>query len=177
MPKKFVFLPPPFPAVNDWKAALEEAVDGIDVAVCESREQALTVLPEVDAAFGALDPELLGCAANLQWLACPFAGPQPSFYFPELVASDVTVTNARGVYEDHISAHIMAFILAFARNLHVYLPTSCAANGTASGNKVRPSTCHRRQLSSSASAASARKRRDIAPSTGCTSSASTLVSL
>ena len=122
MPKKFVFLPPPFPAVNEWKAMLEEAVDGIDVTVCESREQALTVLPDAHAAFGALDPELLGCAANLQWLACPFAGPKPSFYFPELVASDVTVTNARGVYEDHIAVHIMAFILAFARNLHVYLP-------------------------------------------------------
>ena len=49
------------------------------------------------------------------------AGPPPSFYFPELIASDVTVTNVRGVYNDHIAIHIMAFVLAFARNMQIYL--------------------------------------------------------
>ena len=121
MSDKFVFLPPVFETIAEWKSALEEAVNGIDVTVCDSRGAALAALPQARAAYGTLDPDLLRCAPNLEWLACPFAGPPPSFYFPELIASDVTVTNVRGVYNDHIAIHIMAFVLAFARNMQIYL--------------------------------------------------------
>ena len=34
----------------------------------------------------------------------------------------MTVTNFREIFNDHISTHIMAFVLAFARGLHVYIP-------------------------------------------------------
>jgi phosphoglycerate dehydrogenase-like enzyme len=34
----------------------------------------------------------------------------------------VVVTNFREIFNDHIGAHIMAFVLAFARGLHYYLP-------------------------------------------------------
>ena len=34
----------------------------------------------------------------------------------------MVVTNFREIYNDHIAAHIMAFVLAFARGLHDYLP-------------------------------------------------------
>jgi phosphoglycerate dehydrogenase-like enzyme len=36
------------------------------------------------------------------------------------VASDVVVTNMRGIFNDHISAHILAIVLAFARGLPRY---------------------------------------------------------
>ena len=32
------------------------------------------------------------------------------------------MTNFREIYNDHIAAHIMAFVLAFARGLHYYVP-------------------------------------------------------
>ena len=32
------------------------------------------------------------------------------------------ITNFREIYNDHIAAHIMSFVLAFARGLHIYLP-------------------------------------------------------
>jgi phosphoglycerate dehydrogenase-like enzyme len=34
----------------------------------------------------------------------------------------VSVTNFREIYNDHIGAHILAFVLAFARGLHVFIP-------------------------------------------------------
>jgi phosphoglycerate dehydrogenase-like enzyme len=34
----------------------------------------------------------------------------------------VVVTNFREIFNDHIGAHIMAFVLAFARGFHYYLP-------------------------------------------------------
>ena len=46
----------------------------------------------------------------------------PGYYTRELIQSDVVVTNTREIYNDHISAHIMAFLLAFARGFQVYIP-------------------------------------------------------
>ena len=39
-----------------------------------------------------------------------------------MIAHKLTVTNFREIFNDHISAHILAFVLAFARGLHVYIP-------------------------------------------------------
>ena len=41
---------------------------------------------------------------------------------PELIAHPVAITNFREIYNDHIAAHIMSFVLAFARGLQIYLP-------------------------------------------------------
>ena len=110
----FVFLPPTGENIERWAARIRQAVPEIEVVTCASRAEALEALSTARGAFGTMDPELLSAASGLEWLACPAAGPSPDFYFPELVASPVTVTNARGIYGDHISVHIMAFVLAFA---------------------------------------------------------------
>ena len=119
---KFVILPPPSDYIKEMAFSIEQSVKEATVVVCQDREQALSHLSDAPAAFGTLDTELLAAAPKLQWLAAPAAGPNPSFYFPELVASNVIVTNMRGIYSDHIGVHIMAFILAFSRHLHVYFP-------------------------------------------------------
>ena len=36
----------------------------------------------------------------------------------------MTVTNFREIFNDHIGAHILAFVLAFARGLHVFIPAA-----------------------------------------------------
>ncbi|MEE2658654.1 MAG: D-2-hydroxyacid dehydrogenase [Candidatus Latescibacterota bacterium] len=122
MSYKLVFLPAIGDRHREWAAEIRQAVPDIEVVLAESREQALFALADAQAAFGALDPELLAAAPQLQWLAAPAAGPSPGFYFDELIASDVTVTNQRGIYNDHIAAHILSYVLAFARGLHFYLP-------------------------------------------------------
>jgi phosphoglycerate dehydrogenase-like enzyme len=38
------------------------------------------------------------------------------------VQHPVFVTNFRGIFNEHIAAHIMAFVLAFARGFHYYVP-------------------------------------------------------
>lgn len=119
---KFAMLPPADELIISWAARIRQAVPGIEVVVCNSRQEALGALPGARGAFGTMDPELLRAAPQLEWLACPAAGPPPAFYFPELIESRVQVTNMRGIYSDHISSHIMAFVLAFARGLHRFLP-------------------------------------------------------
>ena len=108
--------------VDDWADRLRAAIPDIEVSVCGSEGEAMEVIGEADAAFGDIGPELFRRGTNLRWVACPQAGPRAGYYHDALVASEVVVTNTRGIYNDHISAHIMAFVLAFARGLDVYLP-------------------------------------------------------
>src|SRR4029434_7658449 len=79
-------------------------------------------IADADAAFGTVPPEVLAAAHQLRWLQAPQAAPPAGFYYPELIAHPAVVTNFREIYNDHIGAHIMAFVLAFARGLHVYVP-------------------------------------------------------
>ena len=60
--------------------------------------------------------------AKLRWLQAPQAAPPAGYYYPELIAHSVVVTNFREIFNDHIGAHILAFVLAFARGLHVFIP-------------------------------------------------------
>ena len=122
MSRRFVFLPPSSERTLWYADGVRQSGVDLEIVVCGDRAKAVQALATAAGAYGTMDAELLTAAPQLEWLACPAAGPHPSFYFPELIASDVTVTNMRGVYSDHISVHIMSYILAFARSLHVYVP-------------------------------------------------------
>ncbi|MBI2203018.1 MAG: D-2-hydroxyacid dehydrogenase [Candidatus Rokubacteria bacterium] len=119
---RFVMLPPQSAKTRDWAARVAAAVPALDVVVAEDDAQARNVIAEAEAAFGTITPELLRQAAKLRWLQAPQAAPPAGYYHPALVAHPVVVTNFREIYNDHIAAHIMAFVLAFARGLHDYLP-------------------------------------------------------
>ena len=108
--------------VDTWPEKLKDKIPDVVVHLSKSVGEAMEVIGEVDAAFGNIAPELFERANNLKWIACPQAGPRAGYYHQALIDSDVVVTNTREIYDDHISAHIMSFILAFARGLHVYIP-------------------------------------------------------
>lgn len=103
-----------------YPAALQQMLPDVEVIVARSRAELEAHIATADAAFGKLPPELFAKAKRLRWIQCPQAGPDPSFYHPALVASDVVVTNVRGIFNDHISAHVLAMMLAFARGLPTY---------------------------------------------------------
>jgi phosphoglycerate dehydrogenase-like enzyme len=121
-----VMLPPQTETTRAWAGRLADAVPGVAVVVAEDEGEAARALPGAEAAFGALPPGLLPHARRLRWLHAPQVGPPPGFYYPELAAHPVVVTNVREIYNDHIGAHIMAFVLAFARGLHHYVPRQLA---------------------------------------------------
>jgi len=123
----FVMLPPQTELTRRWAKRLAETVPGLNlpglnVIVAEDAETAAAAIVSADAAFGTLPPELLAKAKKLRWLQAPQAAPPAGYYYPELVAHPVTVTNFREIFNDHIGAHILAFVLAFARGLHIYIP-------------------------------------------------------
>ena len=115
-----VFLPPVQAGTQELIARLNDSVPEADIYIANLEEDAVRLLQDADAAFGTMNPEFVAAAPKLRWLQAPAAAPPAGYYFPELVEHPVQVTNFRGIYNDHISAHILAMMLAFAKNLHIY---------------------------------------------------------
>jgi phosphoglycerate dehydrogenase-like enzyme len=117
-----LMLPPQTETTRQWAARVTAALPALRVVVAEDQAQAAREVAGAEAAFGTISPALLREARSLRWLQAPQAAPPAGYYFGDLVAHPVVVTNFREIYNDHIGAHIMAFVLAFARGLHHYLP-------------------------------------------------------
>ena len=73
------------------------------------------VMPRTHVVVGRFPHELLPQARNLRWIQNQGAGVDRLLQ-PELVASDVIVTNARSLHAPQISEHMVALMLAFARD-------------------------------------------------------------
>src|SRR6266478_6704904 len=122
MPTEFVMLPPQTERTREWGTRLAAALPELDVVIAENHTHAAQVIAHADAAFGVIPPDLLRQAQQLRWLQAPQAAPPAGYYYPELIAHPLAITNFREIYNDHIGAHVMAFVLAFARGLHRYIP-------------------------------------------------------
>ncbi len=118
----FLMLPPQTEVTRQWATRLADSVPGMRLVLAENADEAAAAIGTADAAFGTLPAGLLAKATRLRWLQAPQAAPPAGYYYPELVAHSLTVTNFREIYNDHIAAHILAFVLAFARGLHVAIP-------------------------------------------------------
>ncbi len=117
-----VMLPPHNDVRRHWAARIAADETGVRVLQPETTAEAVRDIAEADAAFGTIEPEVLAAARRLRWLQAPNAAPPAGFYYRELIAHPVVVTNFREIFNDHIGAHILAFVLAFARGFHYYLP-------------------------------------------------------
>ena len=122
MPVTLLMMPPQNNRTREWGERLGAAYPELEVIVPETMEGADQAIATADAAFGTIPPEVLARAEKLRWLQAPQAAPPAGYYYRELIEHPAVVTNFREIYNDHIGAHVMAFLLAFARGLHVYLP-------------------------------------------------------
>ena len=103
--------------------AAKIAADVADVALVTvmspvTRREADDLLPDADVVLGfAVRAANFARAHQLRWIHSTAAS-VTGVLFPELVASDVIVTNARGLHADAMAEHALAMMLAFARKLH-----------------------------------------------------------
>lgn len=123
----FVMLPPQTDVTRGWAAKLQDELPDMTLIVAEDEATASAAIVDADGAFGVMHPQMLARARKLRWLQSPQIAPPAGYYFPELVAHPVVVTNMREIFNDRIGAHIMAFVLAFARGLHYYIPQQLRA--------------------------------------------------
>jgi D-2-hydroxyacid dehydrogenase (NADP+) len=83
------------------------------------REALRHALRDADAAFAAfLDRDLVPSLTRLQWVQVPAAG-VTHLLSPEVIASPIVLTSARGVRARAMAEHVLGVTLALARQLHV----------------------------------------------------------
>ncbi len=133
---KLLLLPAQNDTTRDWANRLREALPEARVVVAEDVSEVAQEISDADAAYGTFPDGVLEKAEKLRWLQAPAAAPPAGYYTPELIEHPLTVTNFRGIYNDHIGAHIMAFVLAFARGFQLYLPRQLGRIWTPKENSV-----------------------------------------
>jgi len=99
-------------------ARVRAAAPDMRVLVTRDRDEIEAVLDEVEIVAGGFPRDLLPGAHNLRWFQQWGAGADWLLRHPEAVGLDFVLTNASGVHPIPISEHILAFLLAFARDLH-----------------------------------------------------------
>jgi phosphoglycerate dehydrogenase-like enzyme len=114
-------MPPQTEHQRSWAARIADTLPDFDVVLPANAEDAKREIVDAEAAFGNLPADALAGATKLRWLQSPQAAPPPGYYHDELIAHPVTVTNFRGIYNDHISTHIMMMVLALSRGLPGYM--------------------------------------------------------
>jgi phosphoglycerate dehydrogenase-like enzyme len=91
----------------------------ITVAPRARDEQWSNELPQADAVFGSLSGDEVAAAKNLRWVQYNAAGVE-HVLSPQLVASDVQLTNARGCHAAQIAEHVFGLLFGLTRNIGPY---------------------------------------------------------
>ena len=81
----------------------------------------LREVADADAIIGNPTRAMVGAAKKLRWVQITSAGVKP-YLHPELVESDVVMTNAQTLSSAAIADHGFAMLLAFTRGLHHFIP-------------------------------------------------------
>jgi phosphoglycerate dehydrogenase-like enzyme len=81
------------------------------------RDELRRLLPEADVAFTPfVDRDVFASATRLRWIQSPAVG-VGSLMFPELLASPVVLTSARGIRARSIAEHVIGVTIALARRI------------------------------------------------------------
>jgi phosphoglycerate dehydrogenase-like enzyme len=112
-----------------WPAKISAAVPGAIARVFSDPGEAADAIETADVVYGAVPPELFGRAKKLRWICASRAGLGGAWFYDALVNSDVVVTGMHGSYNEHLSTHAVAFLLAFARRFDHYLPQNSWRRG------------------------------------------------
>jgi phosphoglycerate dehydrogenase-like enzyme len=100
---------------------IDEAATMADVSFAASAPALAEAIADTDAVFAwhsvrELLPEVWPKAGRLRWIQSASDGVD-WLLFPELVDSDVVVTNARGIFDRAIAEYVVGLMLAFAKDL------------------------------------------------------------
>jgi phosphoglycerate dehydrogenase-like enzyme len=100
---------------------IDEAATMADLSFAASAPALADAIADTDAVFAwhsvrELLPEVWPKAERLRWIQSASDGVD-WLLFPELVDSDVVVTNARGIFDRAIAEYVVGLMLAFAKGL------------------------------------------------------------
>ena len=105
---------------SDQVSELQTAAAANFVPVSNAAE-ALQQIPDADALMGLCSRELVQAGKKLRWIQVYSAGVD-RYRFPELLNSDITLTNCKIIQGPEIADHALAMLLALTRRLNELIP-------------------------------------------------------
>jgi len=111
-------VPPPRYTAAEIKQIQSQGKD-VQITLPANAAEMNKLLPEADVIFGSLGAEMLARAKNLRWLQATEAGME-TVLFPELIKSDVVVTNMARMFAPAISETAIGMLLSLTRGLNKY---------------------------------------------------------
>lgn len=100
----------------DIEAMLSDLPSTVEVRFLPHGESLRDHIADVDILFGHLGEDVMPEAAALRWVHQPHAGVE-GFMYPAFKASDVILTNCRGLYGTQIAEHAFALLLSLTRRI------------------------------------------------------------
>ena len=111
-----------FTMTEHYLNRIRESAPGAKLVIIEDREdwkkKATAFASEVEIVFGLRPSAWFKEMPNLRWGQQSGAGSDWLLDRPEVVESDLIITNASGVHSIPIAEHILALMFAFCRNIH-----------------------------------------------------------
>jgi phosphoglycerate dehydrogenase-like enzyme len=95
---------------------LDDLTD-VQMVWADSPEAIAREIVDADVVYGWPNLEQFQAAKQLKWIQIPSAGVEMICSVPEMVESDVIVTNSRGAHARVIAEHTFAMLLAFTRGM------------------------------------------------------------
>lgn len=94
---------------------VKTAYPQVEFCTAVTEREALREIKDAEAVFGDVSREVFLAAENLRWIQCHGAGVNKLVAIPELVSSDVLVTNTRGAHAATIAEHFFGMLIGLAR--------------------------------------------------------------
>ncbi len=102
---------------GDAYFGLLDGIPNLNVVRVTSQDELLAEIVDADILYGRPDATVLAAAKNLKLVQSQSAGVDFLMNFPELVESDVVLSNTRGAHAPSIAEHAFALLLSLTRKI------------------------------------------------------------
>ncbi len=105
-----------------YRDPLETRFPEVKILASTEEEELLQHIPDADILVGwggIISSRLLQNGKRLKWVHALTTGVE-KFLHPEIVNSDIILTNSKGLHKYQLSEHVFSFILGFARNQFIF---------------------------------------------------------
>lgn len=98
---------------------LPAEIPGLTIARATTPDEIKAEIADAEVFYGFVNAELIAAAPKLRWIQSPSAGVEYVARIPELVESDILLTNTSGAHGPSIGEHTFALLLAMTRRLPI----------------------------------------------------------
>jgi phosphoglycerate dehydrogenase-like enzyme len=117
-------------------AELKSAAPELELVECHGAEEAVAHAPSAAACYGFITPALIRAGKSLKWVQQGSAGVEGLIEIPELVESNIILTNMQRVYGPEIADQAIGYLLAFTRSLAHFIRAQPGQEWRARGDGV-----------------------------------------